>query len=178
MLDIPLLGVLADGAGADKYTGLDGNAGLLRGAKGTTYEGGMRVPAIVRWPGKIEKGITSSDLVTTMDLFATMVNIAGAELPQDRSIDGNDAFPILMGKDTTITEKFYYLRGTNVQAVRKGEWKLRFTETIGHELFNLDIDPSEMYNVAEEHPELVSELYRELVVFSDETNANIEAAEN
>jgi arylsulfatase A-like enzyme len=155
-----------------------GSAGLLNGSKGTTYEGGFRVPAIIRWPGQISNGQVSNEVVTTMDLFATLTNIAGAEVPDDREIDGNNVHSILKGESNDQERIFFYLRTDILQAVRKGNWKLRFTRASGYELFDLENDPAEMYNMAEENQELVDELYQELVNFATETNARMETNEN
>jgi arylsulfatase A-like enzyme len=154
-----------------------GTAGLLRGAKGTTYEGGFRVPAIIRWPGNIPAGQVSPELVTTMDVFATLVEIAGAALPDDRKIDGSNAYPLMKGENHISSEPFFYCRGETLQAVRKGKWKLRVTGASGIELYNMDLDPSEMYNVAEDNQGPVEELYQELVRFSEETDAMLESVE-
>ncbi len=155
-----------------------GSAGLLRGSKATSYEGGFRVPAIIRWPGQIQKGQTSDEIVTTMDLFSTLVNIAGGELPTDRKIDGNNIYPLLKGENDTSIKTFFYLTGTTVQAVRKGKWKLRYTKSSGTELYNLDTDPSEKYNLTNDYQDIVKELYQELKDFAIETNAKIETIDN
>jgi arylsulfatase A-like enzyme len=155
-----------------------GSAGLLKGAKATTYEGGFRVPAIIRWPDEIPKQQVSHDIVTTMDMFATLTYIAGANLPDDRNIDGNNVYSLLKGENSSSVKKFFYLAGTTVNAVRKGKWKLRCTQSSGHELYNLETDPGEMYNLAEKKPELVNELYKELVSFSIDTAAKLETIEN
>jgi arylsulfatase A-like enzyme len=155
-----------------------GSAGLLRGAKATTHEGGFRVPAIIRWPGAIPEGQVSRELVTTMDIFATLVHIAGATLPDNRAIDGKNVFPLLKGENHTSSEFFFYCRGETLQAVRKGKWKLRYTAASGIELYDLDLDPGEKYNVAEDNQGLVNELYQELVRFSEETNAKLESIDN
>ena len=155
-----------------------GSAGLLKGAKATTYEGGFRVPAIIRWPGEIPKGKVSTEIASTMDLFTTLVHMAGAELPNDREIDGNNIYSSLKGENIEQEKIFFYLKGTTVQAIRKGKWKLRCTQSSGYELYNLDIDPAEMYNLAERNQETVKDLYQELVSFSTETKANIESIKN
>lgn len=150
-----------------------GSAGLLRGSKATSYEGGFRVPAIIRWPVKISAGTVSNEIVTTMDIFSTLVHAAGAALPSDRIIDGTDISGLLQDNDNKATDTFFYLRGTTVEAVRKGSWKLRNTQTSGIELFNLDLDPSEMYNRAEDEIERVEELLQELKTFASETEARL-----
>ncbi|GLR17272.1 hypothetical protein GCM10007940_18870 [Portibacter lacus] len=150
-----------------------GSAGLLRGAKATTYEGGFRVPAIIRWPSEISEGIVSRDLVTTMDLFSTLVQIVGAELPDDRVIDGQNIYPILKGEKSTSSELFFYCMGENLHAVRKANWKLRCAEG-DCELYDLDLDPSEHFDVAAENQDKVGELYKDLVKFSLDTDAKFE----
>ncbi len=155
-----------------------GSAGLLRGSKATTYEGGFRVPAIIRWPNEIPFGHVSNEIVTTMDMFATLIHIAGAKLPDDRKIDGINIYSLLKGENNISSNMFFYLNGTTVQAVRKGKWKLRRTQSLGYELYNLYTDPSEMYNLAQQNQELVNELYQELMDFSIETKAKIENINN
>lgn len=150
-----------------------GSVGLLRGAKATTYEGGFRVPAIIRWPGSAADGIVSQEVVTTMDLFATVAQVGGAELPGDRAIDGNNILSLLNGNKYQRDDVFFYLRGTNLEAVRNDTWKLRLTEQAGVELYNLEFDPSEMYNRATEHPELVKELSKVMEEFAKETGAKL-----
>ncbi len=150
-----------------------GSAGLLRGAKATTYEGGFRVPGIVRWSGQIPQKQVSTEMATTMDLFATIVEVTGAKLPTDRKIDGHNILPLLKGEAKSPTKKLYYFSGTKAEAVRKGNWKLRVTRIDKVQLFNLKNDPGEKYNVAENHPETVTELYADLKNFSKETGGKI-----
>jgi len=155
-----------------------GTTGLLNGYKGTTYEGGFRVPAIIRWPDVISKGQVSHELVTTMDLFCTLIDIAGAKIPDDRKIDGNSVYSLLKEGKYTSPEILFYCQGVSLQSVRKGKWKLRATKELGYELFDLDFDPGEKYNRAESNKELVNELYKELINFSTETGAQIEQIED
>lgn len=148
-----------------------GSVGMLRGSKGTTYEGGFRVPAIARWPGQIPAGQVSGEMLTTMDFFATMVEAAGGSLPDDRSMDGMPALPVLKGSSPSPRNLFYYARGENLQAVRHGDWKLRITARDGIQLFNLAVDPGEKYNQAATHPELVEKLKTRMIEFSRDTGA-------
>jgi len=129
----------------------------LRGGKGSTWEGGMRVPTIARWPGKIPAG-TQSDAVTgMMDMLPTLVKLAGGQVPDDRQIDGGDVWPILSGQKDARSphEVFYFFRGHKLQAVRSGPWKLHFPSG---ELYNLADDISESKNLAQDHPEEVKRL--------------------
>ncbi|MCY4223636.1 MAG: sulfatase [Bacteroidetes bacterium] len=146
-----------------------GTAGLLRDGKGTTWEGGMRVPAIAWWPGTIPAGLTSQSLATTMDLMPTIVQLAGAEIPQDRILDGVDLMPVFLDPAASVREEVYFYRGTNLWAVRKGPWKLHYMtqsayvgdEPIVHDppiLFHLERDPEERFNVATEEEEVISEI--------------------
>jgi arylsulfatase A-like enzyme/phosphodiesterase/alkaline phosphatase D-like protein len=129
----------------------------LRGGKGTTFEGGMRVPTIAWWPTKIPAGTASDEIVSTMDILPTLTNLAGGNVPTDRKLDGNDIWPILSGSDDAKSqyEAFYFFRGFNLQCVRSGDWKLHLA---GGELYNLKDDISEANNVAKDHPEVVAKL--------------------
>ncbi len=150
-----------------------GTTGPLRGSKATTYEGGFRVPGIVRWPGQIPAKQISSEIATTMDLFATIATVTGAKLPADRPIDGNNILPFLKGKSKSPTTTLYYFNGTKAEGIRKGDWKLRVTATDGVQLFNLKNDAGEKYNVAEYHANKIKELYDDLKSFSEKTKGEI-----
>ena len=101
-----------------------GSAGPLNGGKYTTMEGGFRIPAIIKWKGKFATGVNDTFL-SSMDLLPTLASLAGAEIPKDRVIDGKNITSILRtGKGDTPHEFAYYYNGINLQAVRKGEWKL------------------------------------------------------
>ncbi len=138
-----------------------GLPGHLSGAKHTTLEGGPRVPCIVRWPGQIPAGRMLADMAATMDLYVTLGKAAGGKLP-DYPLDGYDLMPFLKGQTRkSPRDTFLYFTGRGApQAVRVGPWKLRIVN--GIELFNLDIDPSERYNRAEEKPELVEQLTKRM----------------
>ena len=139
-----------------------GFPGHLRGAKHTTYEGGPRVPCIIRWPGQIKAGRVSAEIATVMDLYVTLVKAGGGKLP-DHPVDGHDLSPFLKGRtDSSPSRTYVYYRGGKgpPEGIRVGSWKLRTIE--GMELFNLDIDPSERFNRAEERPDLVRELTKRM----------------
>lgn len=139
--------------------GRGGSADPLRGYKFSTYEGGMRVPCIMRWPKKIPAGQACSQIASTIDLMPTIAKLAGTEPPTDRVIDGKDIWE-LMSQPTTAKsphEAYFYCKGKNLQAVRRGKWKLRLEKKVT-QLFDLDEDISEKTNVAERHPKLVEEL--------------------
>lgn len=145
-----------------------GSAGLLSGGKGGTYEGGMREPTIFWSPGKIKPGVVA-ELGTTMDLLPTFAKLANVQLPSDRVYDGYDIFPVLSGTGKSKRDVVFYYRGTDVFAVRKGAYKAHFitqpeygsnVKTIQDPplLYNLNVDPSEKYNIAEKHPEIIKEI--------------------
>ena len=144
----------------------------LRGRKGRTDEGGMRVPCVVRWPGKIPAGSRSADVTTTMDLLPTFAALAGAKLESDRKIDGHDITSILKGQSGAKSpyQAFFYYQMDQLQAVRSGEWKMfvamdskkrNWGKPEGKtelKLFNLLRDIHEDHNVAAAHPEVVKRL--------------------
>ena len=149
-----------------------GNNGRLRGWKGSTWEGGMREPCIVRWPGRVPAGVTCDELAGTMDLLPTFARLAGTSAPTDRIIDGKDIWPLLSGRQGAKTphEAFYYYQMDQLQAVRSGRWKLHLAlkpkkRNWGKpepesplQLFDLQADIGEQNNVAEKHPDVVRRL--------------------
>lgn len=151
-----------------------GTAGPLRGAKGSTWEGGMRVPGIVRWPGHVPAGKTSDAIVSTLDVLPTFAAIAGEseKVPKDRTIDGVDQSGLFLGKNEAGARNgFHYWDGNELQAVREGPWKLRLPGlknlrkwpeldrgTQEAELYHLATDIGEAKNVAAENPEIVERL--------------------
>jgi arylsulfatase A len=153
--------------------GSDGGSALpLRGGKGSTWEGGVRVPTIAWWPGKIAPSSVCDAVAGTIDLLPTAVSIAGGTVPGEPVIDGRDISPLLFGKSTTSPrEAHYYFAGNNLQAVRQGPWKLAITaqvETMGKDakedskqnprLYNLDQEIGEQTNLADKHPDVVKKL--------------------
>ncbi len=145
-----------------------GSAGLLSGGKGGTYEGGMREPAIFWNPKMIQPGVVA-ELGTTMDLLPTFAKLANVQLPSDRVYDGYDIYPVLSGNGKSKRDVVFYYRGTDIFAVRKGAYKAHFitqpeygsnVKTIQDPplLYNLNVDPSEKYNIAKEHPEVIEEI--------------------
>jgi arylsulfatase A len=151
-----------------------GTPGPFRESKGSTYEGGVRVPGIFHWPGHIPAGQVIQELGRTLDVLPTVLTAAGAKIPDDRPIDGNNLLPLLQGEtQVSPTEIHYYFAGGNrLDAVRKGPWKLQLAsgET---ELFHIEQDFSERVNVAAEHPELVAELRALLDAFAAETGTEL-----
>ena len=160
-----------------------GSPALLRGHKGNTYEGGMRVPCIARWPGSIPAAQVSADIASTLDLFTTLVETAGGIVPQDRPIDGKNILPFLQGTTPSPVTEFLYCRSNHLEAVREGKWKLRLSrhargdlpkdEPLTPELFDLDVDPSEQYNVADRRPGVVERLAARLRAAGAELGAKV-----
>ncbi len=145
-----------------------GSAGLLRGAKASTYEGGVREPTVVHWPGHFEGGRTSAEIAATMDLYVTFVQLATGAPPRHKT-DGYDLTDFLSGrKNASPRQEFFYFNARQLDGVRVGSWKLRLKNG-AVELFNLDLDPSERTNRAEAFPEKVAELKQRLQAMVDET---------
>ena len=101
-----------------------GSTGGLRGMKGNTFEGGIRVPLIARWPGKIPAGHVSQAVAGTIDVFPTVLKLAGLAIPDDRVIDGRDIWPLLTSDAASPHEALYAMRGGRLASVRSGKWKL------------------------------------------------------
>jgi arylsulfatase A-like enzyme len=147
-----------------------GSAGLLRDGKGSTFEGGMREPTIFWWNNKLKKQVIS-DMGSTMDLLPTFCSLAGVKLPNDRIYDGKDLSPTLLRGEKSPRDEMIYYRGQKIYAARKGAYKAHFItkpaygkgEVVHHEvplLYNLEHDPSEKYNIAENNPEIIEEITR------------------
>lgn len=156
-----------------------GSTGGLRPGKGTTFEGGMRVPAIAWMPGTVAAGRVSNELATTMDWLPTIASMVGATLP-NKPIDGRDISGLLRDDSTQSPHRwFYYYWPGELQAVRSGPWKLHVphshrlqsgapgmdgrsagetTGQIGLSLFHLGQDPGESTNLADQQPEVVRRL--------------------
>jgi len=157
-----------------------GSAGPLREGKGTSFEGGVGVPFVARWPGQIPAGTVVTEPAMTIDLLPTIALLAGAPLPE-RPIDGKDVRPLLLGVPDAVSphDAFFFYWGHHLQAVRSGRWKLHFPHdyrsldgpagsggmpgkytqrSIGLALFDLESDRSETTDVSELHPEVVKRL--------------------
>jgi arylsulfatase A len=137
----------------------------LRGHKGSTFEGGMRVPTIAWWPGKIPADTSTDAIVGMFDILPTFAALAGAKTPTDRKLDGVNMWPHLVGDANAkpTHETFHYYRGLTLEAVRHGEWKLQLAiEKKPLALYNLKSDIGEandvFQDVSKEHPEIVAKL--------------------
>ncbi|MHC4330484.1 MAG: sulfatase family protein [Planctomycetota bacterium] len=151
-----------------------GSAGLLREGKGCTFEGGMREPCITWWPGRIKPGVVN-DMGATMDVYTTILTLAGAKVPSDRVVDGVDLSPALFGTGTSPRNTMFYYRGAKIYAVRKGQYKAHFftKSAYGRDkekrhdpplLFHLGHDPSEKHNIAKDHPEVIRDIQKEVAL--------------
>ncbi|MEM7308056.1 MAG: sulfatase [Planctomycetota bacterium] len=136
-----------------------GTAGSLRGGKGTNWEGGQRVPLIASWPDAIPAGLVSREVVTALDVLPTIAALVGAELPAV-TLDGHDVAGLLRGEALrSPTDAFlYYTSKGKLAAIRRGPWKLHLESG---ELYHVEHDISEKWDVAEQHAELIAELRAE-----------------
>jgi arylsulfatase A len=159
-----------------------GSAGPLREGKHTTFEGGVRVPALMRWPGRLPAGSTVREPVMTIDVLPTLAGLIGAPLPE-LPIDGRDILPLMAGEEGATSPHealFFYNRRNDLEAVRSGRWKLHFphdypsmagmepgadglpgpreTVRIGLALYDLESDAGERRDVAAAHPDVVEQL--------------------
>ena len=146
-----------------------GSAGLLRDAKGSTWEGGMREPTVFWWPEHIQPAVIM-DVGSTLDLLPTFATLCGGKLPTDRTIDGVDLAGVLLHGESSLRKGMIYYHGDQVFALREGPYKAHFktkTDFVGQQepeihtpplLYNLEHDPAEKYNIAATHAEVVQRL--------------------
>lgn len=163
------------------YGGHAGSAGPLREGKGTAWEGGIRVPTLVRWPGKVPAGSICDQLASTIDVLPTMAKLIGGELPKHK-IDGRDISPMILGVEGSVSphESFPCYYDHELRAVRDNRWKLYFPHQsrsltgrvgsadgkpiryesipVGLELYDLENDIGERANVAHRYPDIVNRL--------------------
>ena len=170
--------------------GIDGgSAGPLRGGKHTNYEGGVRTPAIISWPGQIPAGQVSSEIIHNIDLLPTIASATNITLPIDRIIDGQNVWPILSGQADTSSPHDYILyynekpnlkyidQTLNIAAIRQGKWKLHFNLTgkilSGRELYDLENDLGENNNLLNGYPQITNQLLTIAQSFNDTLRNNI-----
>jgi arylsulfatase A len=171
-----------------------GSAAPLRGRKATMYEGGFRVPCIVRWPGKVPAGAVTDEMAATVDMLPTLAGIAGGDAPKDRPIDGKDIRPLLFGSPGAKTPHEHYLFPHSLGAMRSGNWKFYpWPEgadakkknapkqppegTPKAQLYDLAQDLSETKNVAAQHPDVVARLAAVYERLTDDVKKNKLAGE-
>ncbi len=165
---------------SDNGPWFEGSVGNLRGRKFSVYEGGIRMPMIVRWPRGIPAGQTSGEVGCFMDLLPTFVSLAGGKLPEEGEpqLDGLDISQSLRGGKIDVDRTLFFYQGWNLNACRQGRWKLHVAEGRGGELltkempqlFDVVADPGENYNLALERPEVVERLKNLMDEFAREAN--------
>ena len=154
------------------YRQQGGSAGLLRGGKGSTFEGGMREPTLFWWPGRLSPGVQMG-MGSTLDVFPTACALAGVDVPVDRIMDGYDLSPALLSGGPSPRDIMYFYRGTRIFAVRKGPYKAHFITRSGYGpdreaphdpplLYHLDHDPSERFDIAADHPDVIADILGEV----------------
>jgi arylsulfatase A len=161
-----------------------GSAGPLKGAKGSVWEGGIRVPAIFRWPSRIPANTVSSALAATIDLLPTFAAAAQIKLPKDRTIDGRNLLPLLTGANKQSPHEHFYYFDTAIQytpetgrptsnssllAIRAGRWKLHLNTGA---LYDLQSDIGETKDIATRHPQVIQDLKQAANKFISELLAN------
>lgn len=153
------------------YDEQGGSAGLLRDGKGSTWEGGMREPTLVWWPGTIPAGVTNPAVSSTLDLLPTFCALAKVDPPSDRPLDGYDLTATLVAGAPSPRETFFYYRSDELMAVRHGDFKAHLVTRDGYGpgsrqpqkhdpplLYHLGVDPGEQRDIAKEHPEVLAEI--------------------
>lgn len=164
---------------SDNGPWFEGSPGPYRDRKGSSWEGGQRVPFIAQWQGQIPQGVVSDEPAMNIDIFPTFLNLAGIELPSEIVIDGKDILPVLKNDAASPHDVLFLFNRDRIAGVRSGPWKL-VVEThyrgavpsFDHAnsyyapyglLFNLEQDPSETYSYAREHPEKAAELHNYII---------------
>ncbi|MBI4578662.1 MAG: sulfatase [Planctomycetes bacterium] len=166
--------------------GIDGgSAGPLRGGKGSVWEGGVRVPAIARWPGHLPAGRSTCEIAANIDILPTFAGLAGARVPAERAIDGRNLWPLMSGQPDAESPHpaFYYYAGSppdrpaNLRAVRDRRWKLHLVpdgpRLRGTELYDLEGDVSETRNRIDDYPDVAKRLEATAQQFNDELQAHV-----
>jgi arylsulfatase A-like enzyme len=139
---------------------LPADNGPYRDGKGSLYEGGTRVVALASWPGHIKEGMTVDEMVHTVDLYPTLVGLAGGQLGKSKPLDGVDVWGTISEGKTSPRSEIVYNVEPFRGAIREGDWKLIWHTLLPQkiELYDIASDPSETKNVAADHPEKVAEL--------------------
>lgn len=164
-----------------------GSASPLRAGKQYTFEGGMRVPAVAYWPGHIPASTRPEGFATMMDWLPTFARLSGASIPSDRVIDGKDISGLLTGKGGRAAQELFYYMNGELRAYRSGDWKLKLSYkgsmgwlsflhpgfSRGHELllFNLNKDPEERHNLADQEAKTVQHMLAEIDAFKKSLGA-------
>lgn len=165
-----------------------GSSGPLRGRKASVYEGGIRVPCIMRWPGKVPEGSTCDEIAATIDMLPTIAKFTGGKVPTDRTLDGKDISDLILGKEGAKSPHEYYIMHHNRGGIRSGHWKF-YPWPEGRErnrqpkkplpkdkpkvqLYDLSKDLGEKNNVAATNPQVVERLHGVFRKFVEDINKN------
>lgn len=155
---------LSDNGGS----GNGGNA-PLKGSKGTMWEGGLRVPFIIRWPGRVPAGKVTDEFLTSLELAPTLLAAAQAKAPEKMTLDGFDMLPVLRGEaKSPRTEMYWQRRGD--KAARWKSWKWLESEK-GSGLYDLSADPAEKHDLSAEKPEIAKTISERFAIWRAEMNA-------
>ncbi len=160
-----------------------GNPGYHRGRKGTTYEGGQRVPFIACWPGNIQASVKRDAASMNIDILPTLLEVLGLPLPEDRIIDGKSLLPVLTSKATSSPhDAIFYFWANKIQAIRAGTWKYHVKHTsdnanyffvkVGPFLFNIQEDQNESYDLSMHDPGKALELSEKLAAMKSDMKRN------
>ena len=165
-----------------------GSPGAVRGRKNDVFEGGMRVPLLARWPGRIPAGQRIEAVAAGVDLFPTVLARAGVPLPADRIVDGIDLWPVLTARASPPERPIWYYQGSSLLAVRSGRWKAHRRHGVfggfaanwplvplapqGPWLFDLERDPDESYDVSQKNPEQLEQLLEAMRALEAELAVN------
>lgn len=156
------------------------SAGVLRGIKGSLYEGGHRVPTIAWWPNKIKSHSINNQLTSSLDVMPTILSLTGASVPKGHKLDGIDLMPTLLGQAETHRELFWRnggltLNATNLltkdksKAMRSGKWKLVVSPYYKEaSLYDLSVDVAEQYDIAHKHPKIVKAMMAKVRAWEDD----------
>jgi uncharacterized sulfatase len=160
---------------SDNGAWFEGDNGAYREGKGTTWDGGYRVPLLAWWPGRIPEGAVSDGLAMNIDILPTLAALAGRDLSNDTLLDGRDIWPLLQGEEASPHEVLYFFNNEDIAAVRTPRWKLmvhsyyrrnlaafdQFEQGIGFSywlLFDMQAKPPERFSVARENPDVLERL--------------------
>ncbi len=135
-----------------------GSTGGLRGQKGTYWDGGIRVPFIISWPGSDDRGAVTDTPVTTLDLYPTFCAFGGLDSSQESELDGVNLLPVIEGKHTRLAPRDILWFSGDSGALRRGDWKLVFNPKDGEQLFDLSVDPNETEDRSLAHPQITKNL--------------------
>jgi arylsulfatase A-like enzyme len=169
LTDQTLVLFLSDNGGRTAIT-TSGN-GPLRGGKGQMWEGGIRVPFLMQWPGRLPTGATYRLPVSSLDVVPTALAAAGAALSPDGQLDGVDLLPFLRGDVASRPHETLYWRMGDKHAIRSGDWKLTVESGAAPALFDLSSDLGEQRDLAASQPEKLQELTRRFEAWSREVGA-------